>query len=396
MDAHQIIHELRSRRDTVVGYLSDLIAARTENPPGDEYRAAAVLRSLFERLDIPWQTYEKADGRTNIVGRLGTGSPRVAVVCHLDTVPAGDGWTTDPFTATLRDGRLFGRGAKDNKGSLAAAMAAVEMLNARRAELAGTVLLVGAADEERGSEMGAQFLLGLPEFQSLDAAVIPDAGDHMNTLDIAEKGLLFLKVICHGRQAHGSRPEAGASAIYPMAELALWLKRWHMPGPSDELFSPPGPTRNVGMIHGGSAPNMVPGTCQMQVDMRFLGETRPDELLAEVSNVLCRLETKYPGVAFEVETMVEDVPTSVDPEAPVVGALSWAVEQVTGARPRAFGMSGATVAKQFVAAGIPAVGICPGDPDTEHVANEYIPVDELVDFSAVLALTLLKMIGSPA
>ena len=395
MDCRQVIQHLRSRRDDVVGYLTDLIAARTENPQGDEYRAAAVLEAHFKRIGVPFETCEKAAGRTNIVGRVGPrgGRPRVAVVCHLDTVPAGDGWRTDPFVAALDGGRLYGRGAKDDKGPTAAMMAAAELLKQHESDLAGEVLLVGAADEERGSEFGTHFLLASEEFRTLDAAIIPDAGDHMQTIDIAEKGVLFLKITCHGRQAHGSRPDAGANAIYPMAELALWFRRWQMPGGRSDLFHPPTPTKNVGVIHGGAAANMVPGVCEMQVDMRYLPDTQRDQLLASVSNVIGRLETKYPGVAFEMETMTDDVPTSVDVGAPVVGALSWAVERVTGRRPKSFGMSGATVAKQFVAAGVPAVGICPGDPDTEHVANEYIPVDELVDFSAVLVLCLDRLVG---
>lgn len=396
MNPKDVVRQLRSRRDRIVATLGELIAARTVNPPGDEYRAAAVLEAFFTRLDIPCRKIEKAPGRANVVGRLGRGlpgKPRIAVVCHLDTVPAGDGWTTDPFEATLVDGKLYGRGAKDNKGPLAAAMAAVEVLKEREQEIEGQILLVGAADEERGSEFGAVFLLQDPEFRSLDAAIVPDAGDNMANIDIAEKGLVFLKIICHGRQAHGSTPEAGANAIYPMAELICWLRRWRMPGSQNDLFSPPTPTRNVGAISGGAAANMVPARCEMQLDLRFLPGTEEDQLLAAISNTIDRLEFKYPGTSFEIEPMAGDVPTAVDPEAPVVTALQQAVEDVTGRRPVFFGMSGATVAKQFIAAGIPAVGICPGDARTEHVANEYIPVDEVVDFAAVLTLCLSRLVG---
>lgn len=397
MDPQDVVRQLRSRRDRIVATLSELIAARTVNPPGDEYRAAAVLEEFFNRLAIPCRKIEKAPGRTNIVGCIGRGlpgKPRVAVVCHLDTVPAGDGWTTDPFTATLIDGKLYGRGAKDNKGPAAAAMAAVEFLKEREQEIEGQILLVGAADEERGSDFGAVFLLQESEFRSLDAAIVPDAGDNMANIDIAEKGLVFLKIICHGRQAHGSTPEAGVNAIYPMAELACWLRHWRMPGGTNELFSPPTPTRNVGVISGGAAPNMVPARCEMQLDMRYLPGTDEDQLLAAISNIIDRLERKYPGATFEIEPMAGDVPTAVDREAPVVAALRQAVEDVTGRRPVLFGMSGATVAKQFIAAGVPAVGICPGDARTAHVANEYIPVDEVVDFAAVLTLCLSRLMHS--
>lgn len=393
MESQDVVAQLRSHRNQIVAALSDLVAARTVNPPGDEHLAAAVVEAFFRRCGIPYEKLEKAEGRTNIIGRVGTGRPRVAVVCHLDTVPAGDGWTTDPFKAMVRKGRVHGRGVKDNKGPMASSMAAVELLKEHEDELAGQVVLIGAADEERGSEFGTRFLLKRPEFRKLDAAIIPDAGDHMLSIDVAEKGMLFLRVICHGRQAHGSMPEAGSSAIYPMAELALWLRKWHMPGGTNDLFSPPGPTKNVGVITGGAAVNMVPGKCEMHVDMRYLPGTERDELLAAVCNVIDRLEQKYRGAIFEIEVLTEEVPTQVSTDSDVYRALSSAVQCVTGQQPRPFGMGGVTVAKHFVAAGIPAVGICPGDPGTEHVANESIVVDELVDFAAVMAICLLKLVG---
>jgi succinyl-diaminopimelate desuccinylase len=394
MNCRQTIEQLRSQQETIVGYLRDLIAARTENPPGDEYRAAEVLRRFFDATGIPCETFEKAEGRTNIIGRVGSaagGGPRVAVVCHLDTVPAGDGWTTDPFEATLIDGRLYGRGAKDDKGPTASAMAAMAWLKEHEDDLGGEILLIGAADEERGSEYGTVFLLASDACGKLDAALVPDAGNNMANIDIAEKGVVFLRIICHGRQAHGSRPDSGVNAIYPMAELVSWFRRWRMPGDTNDLFLPETPTRNVGMITGGAAANMVPARCEMQVDMRYLPGTDEDELLAEISNVIDRLEKKFPGVVFEMEILMGDVPTAVGDDAPVVEALQWAVEEVTGRRPRLFGISGATVAKQFIAAGVPAIGICPGDPDTAHVADEYVPVSEIVDFAAVLALCLYRM-----
>jgi acetylornithine deacetylase/succinyl-diaminopimelate desuccinylase family protein len=394
MDPQETISQIRSRRERLVAVLSDLVAARTENPPGDEWRAAAVVEEFLRRAGIPCEKREKAQGRTNVIGRVGRGTkPRAAVICHLDTVPAGEGWLTEPFRATVREGRLYGRGAKDDKGPLAAALVAFELLKEHEAELAGQALLVGAADEERGSQFGTHFLLEDDEFRTLDAAIIPDAGSHMDGLDLAEKGLLFVKITCHGRQAHGSRPESGVNAIYPMSELAVWLRRWKMPGGTNDLFIPPTATKNVGVIKGGAAPNMVPGSCEMQVDMRYLPGTERDQLLAALTNTLDRLEAKFPGAWFELEPMMEEVPTAVAADSPVCAALAAAVEAVTGRRPRPFGMSGATVAKQFIAAGVPAVGLCPGDPETEHAANEYVPLDEVVDFAAVLVLALVDILG---
>jgi acetylornithine deacetylase/succinyl-diaminopimelate desuccinylase family protein len=393
MNSPEIIKNIRSRRPALLGYLADLVAARTENPPGDEHRAARVVEAFCRRLNIPSEIREQTPGRSNIIARLGRGRPRYAVVCHLDTVPAGDGWITDPFVATAQGDLIYGRGTNDNKGQMAAAMVAIEFLKEHEADLAGEILLIGAADEERGSALGAQFLLQAEDIRQLDGAIIPDAGHRLENLDVAEKGLLFLKITCHGRQAHGSTPDLGTSAIYAVAELALWLRRWKMPGGSNPLFNPPTATKNVGLISGGVAPNVVPGRCELQLDMRYLPGTDAHQLLAAISVTIGRLERKFPGACFEVEIMQEDVPTAVASDAPLILALADAIETVRGQRPRNFGMSGATVAKQFLAAGVPAVGLSPGDDGVAHIANEYISADALVDFAAVLALCLTSLAG---
>ena len=169
-------------------YLVDLIRSRTVNPPGDEHRAAKVLTDFCRRHGIPYTTHEKAPGRTNVVARIGEGRPRIVVPVHLDTVPAGDGWTTDPFEPVIENGRVIGRGAKDNKGPLAAMMLAARYLKEREKELGGQFILVGAADEEAGSAAGMQYLLETGAVEA-DAAIVPDAGHNMRVIGVGEKGL---------------------------------------------------------------------------------------------------------------------------------------------------------------------------------------------------------------
>ncbi|MCX5682534.1 MAG: M20/M25/M40 family metallo-hydrolase, partial [Planctomycetota bacterium] len=140
-------------------YLADLIRARTVNPPGDEFRAAKVLTDFCSRHGIPFETFEKLPGRTNVVARIGAGRPRICVPIHFDTVPAGDGWTSDPFEPVVRDGRMIGRGTKDNKGPMAGLMLAARYLKQHEADLPGQLIFIGAADEEAGSALGMKYLL---------------------------------------------------------------------------------------------------------------------------------------------------------------------------------------------------------------------------------------------
>ena len=117
MNSAETIHRwIEAHRKELIDLLARLVAARTENPPGNETVAAAVLADYFDRYGIRHESHEAAPGRTNILGYVGSGGKRLFLPGHLDVVPAGDGWTTDPFGPVVRDGRMYGRGVSDDKG----------------------------------------------------------------------------------------------------------------------------------------------------------------------------------------------------------------------------------------------------------------------------------------
>jgi acetylornithine deacetylase/succinyl-diaminopimelate desuccinylase family protein len=372
-------------------YLADLIRARTVNPPGDEYRAAKVMTDFCRRHGIPYETFEKQPGRTNVVARIGQGRPRVLVPLHLDTVPAGDGWTTDPFEPVESAGRLIGRGAKDNKGHLAGVMLAARYLKERGKDLPGTFILVGAADEEAGSALGVQYLLAECDLEA-EVAIVPDAGFGMTQIDVGEKGVLFLKVRAIGKQAHGSEPERGASAVWPIVDFLGRLRAWRLPSPPSPLFTPP--TLNVGAVHGGTVPNMVPGRCEALVDIRYLPGADGEAILEHVREVMREVESRSPGVRMDLEVLSHQLPTLVDPDHPVIAVLERRTEEVTGVRPQRMGQSGATVAKFLILRGIPAVGFGFGPEGVEHMANEWVSLDELGRFVEVMTLAIIDLLES--
>ena len=370
--------------------LADLIRARTVNPPGDEYRAAKVLTDFCDRFGIAYKTYEKAPGRTNVVARLGRGRPRVLVACHLDTVPAGDGWETDPFEPVEQGGRLVGRGAKDNKGPLAAMMLAARYLKRHEADLPGELILIGAADEEAGSALGMQFLLEECGVEA-DLAIIPDAGYGMRLIDVGEKGLLHLKVRAVGKQAHGSEPDRGSSAVWPMIDFLSAIRHWRPPGMATDLFSPP--TLNLGAIHAGSVPNMVPGQCEAVLDIRYLPGTDGEGLVEHLRSVLREVESHARGVRLQLEVLSHQRPTLVPIDHPLVAEIVRRTEEVAGVRPRPKGQSGATVAKFLILRGIPAVGFSCGPLDADHQAGESMDLAELARFAEVMTRVVLDLLG---
>lgn len=379
-----------AHRQELIQLACELIAANTENPPGRERLAVNVVARYLNGLGIRYETFEKEPDRTNIVARIGGGRPSLLVACHLDVVPAGNGWQQDPFKAVVADGKVIGRGASDNKGQMAACMVLARYLKEKEASLKGEFILVGAADEERGSRLGLEYLLDECGLRA-DYAIIPDISYGMRKIDVCEKGALFVEIISHGKQAHGSRPEKGVNAIWNMVELLNEIKSMPFKCISHPLFTPP--TLNLGTIQGGAARNIVPGRCQVGIDIRYLpGETK-DEIVMRLQGLIQKVEKANPQAGFELKVASHLPPSEVSHDNPLIGLIERHTEEVLGRRPELMGLSGATVTKQLLEKGITAVGFGPGDENQAHVANESIEIQQLVDFERIMARVSCELLG---
>ena len=381
-----------ARRDDMVDLLAELIAARTENPPDLEQPAAQIVERRFRDAGIRYDTYEKELGRTNVIGHIGSGAPALLVACHLDVVPAGEGWDSDPFAARIDGDRLYGRGAADNKGQLAACLVAARCLKEHEDALGGRLLLAAVADEERGSSLGLEYLVddcGL----TADCAVIPDVLHNMNMIDVAEKGLLFVHVTSFGKQAHGSTPEKGVNAVWNMVDLLDRLRRCPLPAVDHPFLTPA--TLNLGMISGGAAPNIVPGKCEVTLDIRYPGSQRKEDILRHIQEAVDETVRENPTAKLTFDVQSELAPSEVATDLPIVPVIQRHTQAVLGRAPVMLGMSGATVTKQLIAKGIPAVGFAPGDDDAPHTANESVSIQELMDFAKVLSRICLDYLSAP-
>ena len=379
-----------ARRDEMVRLLCELIAAKTENPPDPEEPAAAIVRRCFDEWGIPYETYEKGPGRTNVVGTIGTGAPSLFVACHLDVVPAGDGWETDPFEATVKGDRLYGRGACDNKGQLASCLIAAKCLKEHEDELSGRLMLAAVADEERGSTFGLEYLVSECDLQA-DCAIIPDVLHNMDMIDVAEKGALHLNITSLGKQAHGSTPEFGVNAVWNMVDLLNRLRERPLPVVEHQFLTPA--TLNLGMISGGSAPNMVPGKCEVALDLRYPGGQRKEDIIALVQGVMDETSKTTPDAKFSLEVTADVGPSEVATDLPIIPLIEKHCQAVLRRQPTRQGLSGATVTKQLIEKGIPAIGFAPGDEAEPHTANESVSIQELVDFAKVMSRICLEYLG---
>ena len=387
--AHRIDGYVEARRDDLIALLARLVAARTENPPGNEHLAADVVARWFEDHDISFKTFEKEPGRTNIIGTMGSGQPRVLIAGHLDTVPAGDGWATDPFEAVVKDGCVYGRGTCDNKGATASLLLAGAFLKSIEDELHGEMWLAGVADEELGSALGLEYLIS-EGVLDVDFALVPDVPEGLQLIDIAEKGALFCEITSCGRQAHGSRPQDGVNAIWNLIDALNRLRRAAPPFKAHPHLTPP--TLNLGTIEGGAAPNMVPATARAVVDIRYLPGTTEADVLAHIRRALDETARENGGT-FEMRLINALPPTEMCEDSPLVAAMVAASNDVLDQPVRIGGLAGATVTKQLLAAGIPVIGGGPGEEGQAHVANERVPIQQLVDLTRILARACLRIFG---
>jgi acetylornithine deacetylase/succinyl-diaminopimelate desuccinylase family protein len=384
-----ILSYIQDHKEEIVRLSTELIGANTVNPPGNEYLAVDIIKKYFSTHSIRYETFEKVAGRTNIIGYIGKGSPTLLVACHLDVVPAGDGWDTDPFKSVVKDGRIFGRGANDNKGQMAPMLVLAKLLKENESTLNGSLMLIGAADEEKGSRLGLEYLLDECGITA-DFAIIPDVANNMKIIDVGEKGTLFLNITSYGKQSHGSTPEKGINAVWNMIELLNQVKELKRKCTTHELFTPP--TLNLGTISGGTVHNIVPAKCDAKLDIRYLpGETEKD-ILDNIYKIIASIKKHNPTARFDITIDAHLPPTQVPADNPLVSLISKHTESILGTKPIPTGFSGVTVCKQLVEKGIMAVGFGPGDEDQAHVANESIAIQELLDFGKIMGLVILDIL----
>lgn len=362
--------------------LCDLISAKTVNPPGEEYLAAKVIKKRLSKIDVKYKLFEKIKHRTNVVAKVGNEKGKKLLICtHIDTVPAGDGWDTNPFEPVIKDGAVYGRGSGDNKGQVACAILVLEYLKSIEKQLKNEYIFVFAADEECGSTLGPKYLLN-DNIINGDYALVVDVGGAMQKIDIAEKGVLNLKAVCKGKQAHGSTPHKGVSAIVNMSKFIAKLEHYALKADLHPFLSRP--TINIGTISGGAAPNIVAGSCEAVLNIRYLPSQTPEGIIDELK----KLSERFGDFSFEM--MMKIPPTEVDSKNILVETIRSVAER-HGIKPVLHGLSGATDTKAFILQGIPAVGYDFVDDHIAHSANEYCKLDSLFKFAGILIDICLEM-----
>jgi succinyl-diaminopimelate desuccinylase len=415
----RVTAEVDRARDELVELTADLVRIPTVNPPGEHYDACAhFLGDDLRRRGFAVE-YIVADERpehtarhprVNVVGsRRGGPGKIVHLNGHIDVVPAGHGWTVEPFAGVVRDGRIFGRGVCDMKAGIAAAVFAAEAIERAGIRLPGTIEISGTVDEESGGFAGVAHLAEIGRIAKgrTDFVIIPEPLN-VDRICIGHRGVYWFEVTAHGRIGHGSMPFLGVSAIDGMGRLLQSVRETLMPALAARQTAvpvvPPGArhaTINVNGIDGGQPVDgiqtpCVADLCRAVFDRRFLLEEGFEAARQEIAELVAGVARDAPDVRFDVRDLMVVHPTKTPDDSPVIAALDRSIRRVLG-KPPVLVASPGTYDHKHVAriAGVPhCVAYGPGELELAHQPDEHCRIDDLVNAAKVIALATLDLMGA--
>lgn len=375
----------------VIKLCQELVRIKSVNPPGDELPLAEYIASTLKRFGLEVELVNHSPNRASVIARLKSPGEKPGLLYngHLDTVPIGaQKWVHDPFSAEVAEGKIWGRGAVDMKGGLAALMVTSKILAEVRTPLRGDFILAATAGEETDSQ-GAMAIATRSDLGPLQAVIIAEPSD--NGIYVAEKGALWLELATHGKTAHGATPELGRNAVMMMLTLIGELGRLAIPYEEHPMLG--GFTRSFNTIAGGMKTNVVPDNCVVTVDMRTVPGQDHLAILRRVEDLIADLSDRIPDLKASVKVTNDRAPVETSLEEPVVQSIADVVAEVTGERPVPRGVSYYTDGAALVPALKTPMIICgPGDPRLAHQPDEHVEISNLVQAARIFTLAAFRLL----
>ncbi|HEX7735024.1 MAG TPA: ArgE/DapE family deacylase [Ktedonobacteraceae bacterium] len=415
---------LRSAEELIeeaVDFLRQLIQVPTVNPPGAAYiKCATTMGEHLRKLGYAIEYVELTGGEVAELAPYGEGQPRMNVIGrlqgqsagpvlhfngHMDVVPPGSGWSTDPFGGEVRDQRIYGRGASDMKGGLAAQVYAVEAIRRAGLRLLGSVEQSGTVDEEstgkRNAGVGLLVERGYIAPECTNYVVITEPLN-VDNICLGHRGALWGEIRTFGRQAHGSTPVKGVNALEHMAGFIAEATRQLGPRLQQRQNQHPvvPPEANAAslaftMIQGGTNVNSVPDTCVVAFDRRLVTGERLEDARQELRQILEQQARDVSDFRYEYKERYAAAPTWVSAETPLVQAFRSAVSTVLGREP-GYVCSPGTDDQRFVVqnAGIEqCIVYGPGEITQAHITDESLAIADLLASIQVMALATATLLG---
>ncbi len=409
---------IENNREELNRLCSRLIQARSENPPGDVSDAAHIAEDFLTQHGISCQKIEPEKGHISIIGTVGKGRPSLILCGHIDVVPAGDAsrWRVAPYEGAVENGRLYGRGATDQKGGVAAMLMASAAAEEYANAIGGKVTVACVPDEEAQGPAGVSWLLENKKLTGDMCLITEPTGylDEKYTVVAGERGSYWIKLVANGKPAHGSTPALGRNAIEMINAFLPQLKALEMDSvqtpkdaeqivkngmkelarvakkqgiPAEELSKTlTHYTVNVGIIRGGTKTNVVPERCEAEVDIRIPAGGRPEGL---EEFLRCMLPEK-----MEYEIIHKTLPSYTPPDNQLIKTLQESVKQVLGYNPVARCMPATSDAHFFrEALSIPTGSFGPGYEELLHAYDEFVQVKDVESAAKVYAQTIAEILS---
>jgi len=393
----EIIDYARAKKDEMAKLLAEIISIKAISPlqgGKGESEKAGYIKKLLENMGLHVDEYDYKDEaniiRPNLVTKFGNNKKTIWLVAHLDTVAEGDIslWNTDPFKGLIKDGKVYGRGSVDNGHSIVASIYALKILKEKDKKIKYNVGLALVADEENGSKYGIEKLLDENIFKKGDLFLVPDWGNgKSDKIEIAEKGILWLKITVLGKQCHASTPDKGINAYrYSIKFLQkadeLLHKKYNK---TDFIFDPSISTfemtkheKNLENV------NIIPGKEIAYMDCRILPAYKIDDIIKDLELLSKTDEFKNVKISFEFLQKEDAAATNKDAE--IVKLLKSVIKQQYGVDPTEIGIGGGTCAGFFRRRGFDAIAWSTSNDDEQaHQPNEYTVIENMVNDAITFA-----------
>ncbi len=391
----------RIDHEELIHFLRDIIRIpsvyRPTDPEGNESRAAGHVAEYLEHSGFDVFTEEVAPGRPNVWAVWHGDCPGKTLLfeAHTDVVTEGrpEEWEHPPFEARMAGGRIYGRGACDTKGNLAAAVMAVRAIKDSGVPFAGRIVLCHPVDEE-GMMTGIKHFIQRGHAEGVDGAVICEPEE--NQLCVAQKGAMRVEIRVQGRMAHGAMPESGVNPVTRAARLVVAIEELEKEEISrhgkDSLLGYPSITPTVLLGPEGGEPqiNVIPASAYVALDVRTTPSQSHAELNRRLEECISGLEAEDPYFDASMEVIEERPPTATNRDDPLVQAMAKAYRHLIGEPPRYNGVPGATDGTFLHAwAGIPIITTGAGGRAVPHHKDEWVDADELLATSKLYAATAM-------
>jgi succinyl-diaminopimelate desuccinylase len=421
--ADGLFQRIDDARDNLIVLTQDLIRIPTLNPPGENY--AAICDLLDVRLsrfgfETTWIRAEGAPGdsdrypRWNLVARHEGTRPGECVHfnSHTDVVEVGHGWTRDPFGGEVEDDRIFGRGACDMKGGLAASIIAAEAFIAEHPDYAGAIEISGTADEESGGYGGVAYLAeqGWFDPKRVQHVIIPEPLNK-NRICLGHRGGWWAEIETKGEIAHGSMPFLGDCAVRHMGAVLQAFEDILFPAMASRWTEMPvvpegarQSTMNINSIHGGQPEqasdytglpaHCVPDSCRIVIDRRFLMEEPIEAVRQEVIDLLEDLKARRANFDYDIREINRVIPSMTDKTAPIVTTVHDAIQAVLGQDPTYVASPGSYDQKHIDRIGKlkNCIAYGPGVLELAHKPDEWIGITDMLDSAKVMGRTLESLL----